>query len=287
MPPVKLAFNGVGPLDNFNAKLDFEAGADLWANGEVVVAREGAGRRLKLDMNSRLEGLTPAVIRPVFAGETTLKGDLSCSTTIRASPFRALHLVSANARLDIEGGKSADDILGLRVHAGAIPGAAQIGKLDLNASIVGPLDGATVEGDLDARQIHVAEGSLDHVSASFRAVPNGPLTDEATRIPFKGQAQVSGLGSPIRPSPAPSARRSRSRCAARHPRAAASPSTRSTSPRRISRRTILGFFRRSRRTAGWRSPHGISAALRCSSAAPSKAKPASPPNSTARRAMGR
>ena len=52
---------------------------------------------------------------------------------------------------------------------------------------------ATVEGDLDAEQIHVAEGSLDHVSASFRAVPNGPLTDEATRIPFKGQAQVSGL----------------------------------------------------------------------------------------------
>ena len=41
LPPVKLAFNGVGPLDNFNAKLDFEAGADLWANGEVVVAREG------------------------------------------------------------------------------------------------------------------------------------------------------------------------------------------------------------------------------------------------------
>ena len=192
LPPVKLAFNGVGPLDNFNAKLDFEAGADLWANGEVVVARKGAGRRLKLDMNSRLEGLTPAVIRPVFAGETTLKGEVLFNDNSSIA-LPGLHLVSANARLDIEGGKSADNILGLKVHAGAIPGAAQIGKLDLNASIVGPLDGATVEGDLDASQIHVAEGSLDHVSASFRAVPNGSLTDEATRIPFKGQAQVSGL----------------------------------------------------------------------------------------------
>ena len=238
-------------------------------------------------MNSRLEGLTPAVIRPVFAGETTLKGDLLFNDDSSIA-VPGLHLVSANARLDIEGGKSADDILGLKVHAGAIPGAAQIGKLDLNASIVGPLDGATVEGDLDAEQIHVAEGSLDHVSASFRAVPNGSLTDEATRIPFKGQAQVSGLrlADPAL-ARAVGARDRRSRCAARHPRAAASPSTRSTSPRRISRRIILGFCRRSRRTAGWRSPHGISAALRCSSAAPSRAKPASPPNSTARRAMGR
>ena len=192
LPPVKLAFNGVGPLDNFNAKLDFAAGADVWAKGEVVVAREGAGRRLKLDMNSRLEGLTPALIRPVFAGETTLKGAVLFNDDSSIA-VPGLHLVSANARLDIEGGKSADNILGLKIHAGAIPGAAQIGTLDLNASIVGPLDGATVEGDLDATQIHVAEGSLDHISASFRAVPSGSLSDEATKIPFQGQAQVSGL----------------------------------------------------------------------------------------------
>ena len=76
LPPVKLAFNGAGPLDKFTAKLDFAAGADVWANGQVVVARQGAGRQLTLDLNSRLEGLAPGVIRAVFAGETTLKGDV-------------------------------------------------------------------------------------------------------------------------------------------------------------------------------------------------------------------
>ena len=45
LPPVKLAFNGAGALDNFIAKLDFNAGADVWANGQVIVARQGAGRR--------------------------------------------------------------------------------------------------------------------------------------------------------------------------------------------------------------------------------------------------
>ena len=192
LPPVKLALNGAGPLDNFGAKLDFAAGADVWARGDVVVARQGAGRKLTLDLNSRLEGMTPAIFRPVVAGETTLKGDLFFDDdgTI-ATP--GVHMVSANARLDIEGGKSADDTVGLKIHAGAIPGATQIGKLDLNASIVGPLLNPIAEGAFDAGDIHVEQGSLDRVSANFRAVPNGPLGEEATRIAFQGQGAMSGL----------------------------------------------------------------------------------------------
>ena len=116
----RLAFNGAGPLDNFTAKLDFSAGPDVWAKGEVVVARQDAGRRLTLDLNSQLEGMTPPIIRPVFAGETTLKGNLYFNDDLSvATP--GLHLVSANARLDIEGGRSADNILGIKIHAGAIP----------------------------------------------------------------------------------------------------------------------------------------------------------------------
>ena len=136
--------------------------------------------------------MAPPIVRPVFAGETTLKGDLffDDDSTI-ATP--GLHLVSANARLDIVGGRSADDVVGLKIHAGAIPGATQIGKLDLNASIVGPVLSPITEGSFDAGDIHVDQGSLDHVSASFRAVPNGPLNEESTRIAFEGQGAMSGL----------------------------------------------------------------------------------------------
>ena len=124
LPPVKLAFNGAGALDNFDAKLDFAAGPDVWARGDVVVARQGAGRKLTLNLNSRLEGMAPPIISPVFAGETTLKGDLyfDDDSTI-ATP--GLHLVSANARLDVVGGRSADNIVGIEIHAGAIPGVAR------------------------------------------------------------------------------------------------------------------------------------------------------------------
>ncbi|MGA9847304.1 MAG: translocation/assembly module TamB domain-containing protein [Roseiarcus sp.] len=192
LPPARLAFNGAGALDNFTAKLDFSAGPDVWANGEVVVARKDAGRRLTLDLNSRLEGMTPPIIRPIFAGETTLKGDLlfNDDSTI-VTP--GLHLVSGNARLDIEGGKSVNDTLDIKIHAGATPGATQIGKLDLNASIVGPIASPTIEGAFDVADIHVAEGSLEHAAATFHAAPNGSLADEATRIAFQGQAVMSGL----------------------------------------------------------------------------------------------
>ena len=137
--------------------------------------------------------MAPAVIRPVFAGETTLKGDVLFNDDSSIALPGGLHLVSASARLDFEGRKSTDGKLALKVHAGAVPGATAIGKLDLNASIEGPASGPTVDGAFEAGKIRVAEGSVDHVSARFRAVPNGPLIEPATRIAFSADAKASGL----------------------------------------------------------------------------------------------
>jgi translocation and assembly module TamB len=193
LPPVKLAFNGAGALDNFTAKLDFNAGADAWANGQVIVARQGAGRRLTLDLDSSLEGLSPGVVQPVFAGRTTLKGDVQFNDDSSIALPGGLHLVSAAARLDFEGEKSASGLLDFKVHAGAIPGSTTVGKLDLNASINGPLTSPTIDGAFDAGEIRVEQGSVQRVEASFHASPDGPLTDEKTRILFQSQASVKGL----------------------------------------------------------------------------------------------
>jgi translocation and assembly module TamB len=193
LPPVKLAFNGAGALDNFTAKLDFNAGADVWANGQVIVARQGAGRRLTLDLDSRLEGLAPGVVQSVFAGQTTLKGDVQFNDDSSIALPGGLHLVSAAARLDFEGERSANGLLDFKVHAGAIPGSTTVGKLDLNASINGPLSSPTIDGAFDAGEIRVEQGSVERVVATFRASPNGPLTEEKTRILFESQASVKGL----------------------------------------------------------------------------------------------
>src|ERR1700722_19737335 len=193
LPPVKLAFNGAGALDNFAAKLDFNAGADVWANGQVIVARQGAARKLTLDLDSRLEGLAPGVVQPVFAGHTTLKGDVQFNDDSSIALPGGLHLVSAAARLDFGGERSANGLLDFKVHAGAIPGSTTVGKLDLNASITGPLASPTIDGAFDAGEIRVEQGSVERVEATFRASPDGPLTEEKTRILFESQASVKGL----------------------------------------------------------------------------------------------
>ena len=201
LPPVRLAFDGAGPLDNFNAKLDFTAGPDIWANGGVVVSRQGAGRELTLDLNSRIEGLAPEVVRPVFAGETTLKGAVLFNDDSSIALPGGLHLVSQTSRLDFEGGKAADNQLDLRVHAGAIPGSKTIGKLDLNATIAGPIAGPKIDGAFDAGDIHVAQGSLEQVSASFHAAPQGRADIDRHADPVRGSGGGEG----------PRARRSRAR----------------------------------------------------------------------------
>ena len=192
LPAANFSFEGAGPLDKFDAKLDFAAGPDIWAKGDVTVARQGAARRLTLDLNSRIEGLSPPVIRPVFAGETTFKGDVLFNDDSSVST-PGLHLASANARLDIEGTKSADDTLDLKIHAGAIPGASEIGKLDLDTTIVGPIAAPTIDGAFDAGNIHAAEASLERLTASFHVHPSAALTESEAKILFEAQGEAKGL----------------------------------------------------------------------------------------------
>ena len=119
---------------------------------------------------------------------------MSSSTTISSIALPGgLHLVSAAARLDFEGERTANGLLDFKIHAGAIPGSATVGKLDLNASINGTLASPTIDGAFDAGDIRVEQGSVDQVTASFRASPDGPLTEEKTRILFESQASVKGL----------------------------------------------------------------------------------------------
>ena len=118
---------------------------------------------------------------------------LGSNTNTVSDRLNSAAIVSATARLDFEGEKSATGLLDLKVHAGAIPGSATVGKLDLNASINGPPSTPTIDGAFDAGQIRVEQGSVDRVQATFRAGPDGPLTEEKTRILFEGEAKVNGL----------------------------------------------------------------------------------------------
>ncbi|HWK95309.1 MAG TPA: translocation/assembly module TamB domain-containing protein [Pseudolabrys sp.] len=199
-PPVKLTFEGNGTLDSFNAQLAFAAGDDIGANGTAQIRRIDKERRLTIDMASRIEGLLPSLAAPVFAGTTRLNGNIGFADggAITISP---LTVASQTARLDINGGLTADQIADVAITVRSLPnagdktaaGGAEIGRLAFDGTIKGPLMGPTVDATLDARDIATPQGRARTVTAKLNAAPTGDVTNQATRIGFSADAQAAGL----------------------------------------------------------------------------------------------
>ena len=121
LPPVKLGFNGFGALDNFDAASILRRRGRTSGRGATsrscAKASDGNSRSTS---TPRLEGMAPAHRPPGLCGRDDVsKGDLYFDDDLRMTT-PGLHMVSANARLDIAGGRSADDLVGLKIHAGAL-----------------------------------------------------------------------------------------------------------------------------------------------------------------------
>ncbi|WP_332685115.1 translocation/assembly module TamB domain-containing protein [Bosea sp. (in: a-proteobacteria)] len=199
-PPVKLDLTGDGPLDRFKAKLAFSAGPTIGADGTADLSRRGAGRRLLLALDSRVAGLMPPPIAPVFAGSTRLDGAVGFADD-GAIAVEELALVSALARLDVKGLYGADKNLDFTVTAAARPNAngrtvasgAEIGKLAFDARIQGPAAGPRVDAKLEAENASVPAGRFGKLGLTFTATPNGPLGNPATRTVLVSDGEASGI----------------------------------------------------------------------------------------------
>ncbi|WP_210485204.1 translocation/assembly module TamB domain-containing protein [Microvirga antarctica] len=200
LPPVKLDLAGTGTLDAFGATLNFNAGNTIGATGEANLKRQGAFRHLVLDLNAQIEGLLPAPVAPVFAGTTELD-----SVTIFADDGKItipqFSIVSRTARLDATGTMAADRSVDLRLSARAVPtgqdktvaGLAEIKTLVFNGSVAGQLSSPQIRGDLEAEQVSLPSGRLGKLDATFSVLPNGPLSEPATRIAIAADAKASGV----------------------------------------------------------------------------------------------
>ena len=173
LPPVRLAFNGAGPLDNFTAKLDFAAGPDVWANGDVVVARQGAGAAADPRPQFTARRHDAADHPPGLRRRDDAQGRRSASTTIRASPPRACissrptpgstSKAASRRTTSSESGSTPARFRARRRSASSTSTPRSSGRFRARQS-----KAPSTPGD-----IHVAEGSLDHVAATFHAAPNG------------------------------------------------------------------------------------------------------------------
>ncbi len=168
LPPVKLDLNGTGTLDAFDARLTFDAGPSIGANGAAQLRRENTNRRLNLNMAARIEGLLPTLAAPVFAGTTQLNSDITFADS-GAITIAPLSVVSQTARLDINGSLSPEQVADLKITARSVPNAGdktaaagtEIRSLVFDAAVAGPIMGPRIDATLDAQDIVIAAGPSD------------------------------------------------------------------------------------------------------------------------------
>ncbi|WP_186420773.1 translocation/assembly module TamB domain-containing protein [Bosea sp. CS1GBMeth4] len=199
-PPVRLDLTGDGPLDRFRATLAFAAGPTIGADGTADLTRQGAARRLLLALDSRIAGLMPAPVAPVFEGSTRLDGTVVFADSGAISVDR-MALVSALARLDVHGLYGADRTLDFKVTAAARPNAegrtvasgAEIARLAFDATIRGPAAGPRIDASLQAEGASLPAGKLGKLDFTFTATPTGALNDPATRTVLIADGEASGV----------------------------------------------------------------------------------------------
>lgn len=201
LPPVRLSVDGDGKLDDFAAKLDFVAGESIGAKGAATLKREGAGRRLSLDLDARVEGLLPPIAAGVFAGSTRLSGGVRFSDD-GALGFEQLALQSQTARLDVAGAIDRARLADLKLTARALPtdgagktvaGRLAIQRFDLDATLKGPLAAPRVDAKLDIADAHLPEAGVGRATASVTLAPLPAPAGAETRFSLQADADVAGL----------------------------------------------------------------------------------------------
>lgn len=195
-PPVTLDLQGQGTLDRFLSTLRFDAGSTIGARGEASLTRNGPGRALVLAMESRIAGLLPGVVAPVFAGQTSLKGDifLGDAGDVAIRPFS---LQSDAAELTVNGGIDAARIADIAIvarkrepTAGAPSGDMRIGRLALDARIKGALATPTLDARFELADAVTPAGRLGAVRAVARAAP---VAGTDPRVAVTASLEASGL----------------------------------------------------------------------------------------------
>jgi translocation and assembly module TamB len=203
LPPVDLSVDGQGALDAFLAKLHLVAGPTLAANGDVTLNRVADGRRLAIDLSTRVEGLTPEIVAPIFAGGALAQG----AVTFRddgAILFDRVGLETDVARLDLDGAISADRIADLRIagralepSANAPRGDVRIGKLDFDTTMKGPLAAPTLAATLALAQARTGDGAVGSVDARVDVapapLPPGAAPGATPSFVFSANARMDGL----------------------------------------------------------------------------------------------
>lgn len=209
LPPVRLDLTGAGRLDDWRGRIAFDAGPDIQARGDAVLARDNLIRRLGLNLDARIERLLPPAAAAVFAGDTRLTGSLVFGDD-GGYAIENFRLASQLAELTLGGYLTAGQHLDVRVQARALPNedgattrnTTRIGRLVLDATAVGPVQAPKVDGRLELGALETPAATVGGLAATLSAEPEAPgsrrygvaLNGEATGLALADRGLSEALG---------------------------------------------------------------------------------------------
>ena len=193
LPPVDLEIAGDGKLDAFAAKVQLVAGSTIGANGDVTLRSEPGGRRLDIDLSTRVEGLLPAPAQPLFAGGALAQGTVRLRDD-GAMQFDRVGVESDVARLEIDGTIDVAKVADLRVVGRALEPKTHAPRSDVkietlvfDATIKGPVAAPTLAAALDLRRARTSDGAVETATAKIDLVPVAPAPGGATDAKGEGK----------------------------------------------------------------------------------------------------
>ncbi len=201
LPPVSVALNGEGPLDDWDATLNAGAGEDLSVQAAVAIDAVEGGHAVVLEGRAEVAALLDPALDPLVAGgvevsaRTVLEpeGPIAVDRLRLAAPAGA---VTLDGTIDRAAGRLD---LGYRVEAGqpsayaALLPEAGWEALILAGRISGPFAGPTVTAQISAEAVASGEIAVDRATVDLRAAPSAPLGDPAMDIALTGTAVLAGL----------------------------------------------------------------------------------------------
>ncbi len=211
-PPVVIDLNGEGSLDDFTAHFGAKAGDDIGANGDARITRDGAARRVKLDVTGQIARLAPLQLQRLLAGDTRLEATLRIADDGALGPERvvvstpALRVAADIATVPAGGGFLARLDGDLVTSALDIPAPPDLlgQRIKLAGSIRTTTDGRVGFDDLSITGDHMSTAINGVASSDEFAIDASidipDLKRADPRLTGHGQLNARLGGSPQRPS---------------------------------------------------------------------------------------
>lgn len=196
LPPLIVALNGEGPLDNFAAALMASAGEDLKAQGKANLTQDKAGRRLEFDLTSQFSPLLPKALAEIFAGDNRLQGAAAFAGD-GAVALDSLVLSNAALRLDANGRLDPDRRINAHATLHGLPtaetAAFRARTLEGELAVAGTLSQPDATLNLLVEDALSSAGRFGHLDAALKAVADEPLDDKASHVDVEVEARGNEL----------------------------------------------------------------------------------------------